>query len=532
MRKVLAAVSVLLLGNLLVAVTPMPLSSKASVTAWEPAPAFESAQTSAVDGIHAAPPVQLPTTGTTNFLPIVVRNYQPPVTCSPDSPFGVQIAALHQIQSSMEQASVDPQSEAAWLAQYEEAFPSLVLAMQSSGACWVRFRIDWSILQPNPPPAAYVWGPYHDDKLRMIGQTGLQPIGQIDSVPTWAGPTPYGPIYPDHLGDFIQFLTDMVNRYKQPPYNIHTWELFNEADGNTGWGRNGDQYATMLSQAYPAIKAADPQATVLMGGLAYDWFVEEAPDGVFYRYFADDVMDAGGSAYLDALNLHYYRDFRLEWERWVPEGNPPTCGIVDDGIGTPYAAWGIDIIAKMNHFRNRMSVCHGVDKPLWITEFGEHGEADKPESLAQQSRYVFQGYARALAAGAKVAVWYALVSPPYDPYEQGLLYGDDFSPKPAYYTYQVLTAELEGYHYASTLNSTEVEGYVFGKPDSSDKTIAWSSDPNASPVTTFATTGQLRIVDRQGNVTFVKDGGTGDLDGSRNGFVRLGMTAEPVIVSR
>jgi hypothetical protein len=285
--------------------------------------------------------------------------------------------------------------------------------------------------------------------------------------------------------------------------------------------------------AYEAIKAADPEATVLMGGVAYDWFLEYG--GPFFRYFPDSVMASGGAEYFDALNFHYFPDFYREWERWDPASEDrlngwlpaPTCGDLFDGLGTAYEAGGIDLIAKANHFRNRMDTCFGVDKPIWLTELGEHGRAGDPNSLAQQARYVIQGTTRGLAAGIQNITWFVLVSPPYDAHEQGLLYEDDWSPKPAYYAYQTLTRELAGYTYSHTLDALDVEGYVFRDDRGQEKTVAWGSGR-----VTFAPASLLRIVDRGGNVTVVEDGSAGDMDGSQNGEVVLQMVADPVFVLR
>jgi hypothetical protein len=470
------------------------------------------------------------------FLPLVSRDYCP-ASCMVVSPFGIQIAALHQVEEGMGgQRLARPMAEAEWLALYDEAFPTLLEALEESGAGWARVRISWLWIQPDPPPADYVWGPYHDEKLRLVAGTGVQLIATVADAPDWAADSPCASIYPDRLDEFAQFLTDLVNRYKQPPYNIKHWELINEPDytwpngwagglgcwGDAGSQEDGYQYAQMLAVAYGAIKAADPEATVLMGGVAHDWFTEYG--GPFDRYFPDDVMKYGGGDYTDGLNFHYFPDFHAEWERWVPEGNPPTCGLVDDGEGEAYEAWGIDLIAKTTHFRNRMSTCFGVDKPVWVTELAEHGYANNLESLVRQARYVIKGYARGLAAGVENITWYALVTP-NDSYEQGLLF-DDWTPKPAFYAYQTLTAQLTGYEYAYTLDAEDVEGYVFGNPCQQEKTVAWGSG-----TLIFAPAGQLRVVDREGDVTFIVDGGTGDADGEQNGAVELQLSADPVFVT-
>jgi hypothetical protein len=463
------------------------------------------------------------------------------------SRFGLQIAALHEVTPDVVDlengAFVGPQTEAEWLALYESAYVTLTTALRESGAGWARVRVEWKTIEPNAPepgqPPDYVWGPYHDVKLRLVAEAGVRLIATVGYVPDWAHDHLCAPISPDRLDEFARFLTDLVNHYKGPPYYIKHWELFNEPDydGSEGYhvgyacyGNDGDLYAQMLKIAYPAIKAADPEATVLMGGVAHDRFTENG--GPFLRYFPDVVMDNDGGAYIDVLNFHYFQDFHAEWERWVPEGNPPTCGIVDDGVGTPYEASGIDLIAKTNHFRNRMSTCFGVDKPIWVTEMAEHGfpdyPDDDPESLAGQARYVIQVNARGLAAGAENLTWYALTTPndpPDDPWEFQLLF-DDWTPKPAFYTYQTLTSELSGYEYAGTLDVPDVEGYVFEDASQQEKTVAWGSG-----TLTFAPAGQLRVVDREGNVTFIVDGGPEDADGVENGAVELQLSADPVFVT-
>jgi hypothetical protein len=376
-----------------------------------------------------------------------------------------------------------------------------------------------------------------------VAETGVHLIAIIDGVPDWAGSSAYGPIDADRLDEFSEFLTDLVNHYKNAPYNIHHWELFNEPDRTSaegspvGWGYAGDRYAQMLAVAYPAIKAADPQATVLLGGLAYDWFTEYG--GPFYRYFPDEVLAAGGSEYLDVTNFHYFPDFSAEWERWDPNSEDrrngwlpaPTCGTVDDAQGALYEAGGIDLIAKTSHFRNRLATCLGLSKPVWVTELGEHGYADDPGSLAQQARYVIQGYARGLAAGVDNITWFALVSPSYDSHDQGLLFQDDWSPKPGYHAYQTMTRELADHTYAYTLEVPGVEGYVFRNTAQQAKTVAWNRYPEEPALLNFAGTSRLRVVDRGGSVTFVEDGGADDLDGVVNGAVSLRMTADPVFVS-
>jgi hypothetical protein len=475
------------------------------------------------------------------FLPLVHTG-----SCSTEreiaSPFSLEIAAIHQIENPEEVGA----SEAApvWLTLSDSEFSALLDALQESGAGWTRVRLPWRHIQRDAPPADYTAWHYYDGRLARIGAAGIKVIATVADTPDWAGDAPCAPIYPDRLDEFVQFLTDLVNRYKGPPYNIHHWELFNEPDGTLLSGSSGglgcwadastDEdgrvYAQMLAVASQAIKAADPNAVVLMGGFAHDWFTEYA--GPFDRYFLDDVLKHGGGGHVDALNMHYFRDWHAEWERWDPESEDrrngwlaaPTCGDLFDGAGKEYEAGGIDVQAKVTHYQNRPAACFGVTKPIWITEIAEHGYAGNAESLARQARYVIQAYARALAVGVENITWYALTTP-NDHYEQGLL-NDDWTPKPAFYAYRTMTSELTGYEYARTESVVGSEVYHFSDECGRRKTVAWGSGS-----LTLALTQRARVVDRMGTESTVHDGGTGDADGVANGEIVIALSSEPVFVS-
>jgi O-glycosyl hydrolase len=465
------------------------------------------------------------------YLPSLLKNYKLPS----NSPFWVEIAAIAQI-TPTRVAAPNAISESEWRSYLAEVFPTLVDALVDSGAGGTRVFIHWSWIEgilPEPgQPPNYSWT-WYDDRMREIARSELQIIATVGEPPTWASTSPCPPIDADHLDEYARFLTDIVNRYKDPPYNVKYWELDNEPDatGENGvqygfgcWGNKGAEYATMLATGYAAVKAADPGAFVLMGGLAYDAFTEWG--GTFNRYFPDDVMANDGDQYIDALNIHYFPDFHNEWERWTT-GNKPTCGNVEDGLGDPYDAVGVDIIAKASHFRNRMSTCFEVNKPLWITELAEHGVVTDTASLNQQARYVIQGNVRSLAAGAKKIVWYALTTPS-DAYDQALLF-TDLSPKPAFTAFKTLSTELRDYQYLATVNAPNVEGYVFSALAQANKTVAWVSGVS-SGVLTLTPASQVRVVDRDGHVVTVNDGSISDLDLSINGTIQLRMTIEPLFI--
>ena len=86
----------------------------------------------------------------------------------------------------------------------------------------------------------------------------------------------------------------LVNRYKD---RIHTWELWNEPDNRDYWTGTPGQYAALLREGAAAVRAADPSAKVVLGGLA--WNLD------FLRELFEDY-DAQRD--VDIINLHNYAE--------------------------------------------------------------------------------------------------------------------------------------------------------------------------------------------------------------------------------
>jgi hypothetical protein len=126
---------------------------------------------------------------------------------------------------------------------------------------------------------------------------------------------------------------------------VHYWELFNEMDV-AGWtdlfGINngaslvdqGRMYAEMLTVVAPAIRASNPSARILLGGLAA---------GANWK-FVKGIYDGGGSPYFDILNFHDY--------------GPPIAPGLTPGV---------------QNLRNLTSAMGESFKQVWMTETGISG---------------------------------------------------------------------------------------------------------------------------------------------------------------
>jgi hypothetical protein len=140
-------------------------------------------------------------------------------------------------------------------------------AIKASGASWVSFDFDWSLVQA-AGPTSYDWAPL-DRAVNAANQQGLKVLGIPAYTPAWARAARTDNKYPprnDH--DYSTFVTAAVARYA--PKQVHTWAIWNEPNSADFWKPNPDvaAYSDLLKATYPEIKSVDPSATVLTGGTA------------------------------------------------------------------------------------------------------------------------------------------------------------------------------------------------------------------------------------------------------------------------
>jgi hypothetical protein len=398
----------------------------------------------------------------TVWLPYIVKDLR-----LPDGLFGVQIYA---------------------------ADPGSIDRMSEIGTAWVRLPLSWYYIEPeNSTPENYSWSVSFEEQLAALSARHIQVILLFGDNPSWAATYLNGPIDLVDISELTEFMQAVVARYSQPPYNVKYWEMYNEPDNGSAWaaeqgagffGHTPEAYVDILEAVYQPIKAIDPEAKVLLGGLAYDAWPEP-----FVEDFLDQVLIGGGAAYFDLMNFHYYLAFRANWE--------------------PY---GHDILGKLAYLRDKMAD-YGVNKPIVCTETGWFTNPDAGGSDEVQSRYVVQGFVRSMTTDLYPVIWFTLLDS--DPRNWGLL--DIYlNPKPSYYAYQTLTNQLSRADYVGELGSEEtssilVEAYEFATPAGHTIIVAWVDDVTTVKLAYPAP--QVIVVDKFGNETIVYDGDDGHVDG-------------------
>jgi hypothetical protein len=339
---------------------------------------------------------------------------------------------------------------------------------EATGGGYARLHVGWLDVEPsNTTPDNFNWS-WYDYLFGLARAEGVQILATIVGCPAWACPDANGPINEGLYSEVGQFLGAFAARYKQPPYDVHAYELWNEPDATNGvnrqlgWGNHPDKYATMLAYAYPAIKANDPQAAVLMGGIAYGNFIDEG--GPFNRDFLPDLLAAGGEQHIDAVAFHYYSH---------------------DSIYP-------NIAGKDEQIRSLVDAA-GASLPLVCTETGLTSDPAFGSSEAIQARYTVKLHSWAAAAGVRSVAWflyrdYTSSDPNQQIFTKSGLVRINFTQKPSYYAMKTFAQTVGSGRYLRPLGeldgvTSDLEGYRFrhapGDNPTRQVSVLWSRQGGA-----------------------------------------------------
>jgi len=422
----------------------------------------------------------------TTYLPITLHGYPRPVTG-----FGAQVLPnkSNQVMDYMKDADV----------------------------YWMRVNaINWNEIEPiRTDPPTYHWEMVNETNLSSASLNGMQIIATIRFAPEWARePQSFecSPILQDKLDEYTQFLQALVQRYSYPPYNIKYWELGNEpdidpsllTDPGSGFGCWGDEsddyygggyYAEMLKVAYPAIKAVDPTAQVLIGGLLLDCDPTNPPPGKACKpaKFLEGILNNGGGPFFDIVSFHGYPTY---------SSSAPGGELYYD---THFPGWEVRggvVLGKVDFLREVLAN-NGLNKPIMHTEGSlicpEGNGADcNPPSAAffqAQADYVVWLYVRNWVAGLKGTIWYQFNGPGW---RNGGLLDENQDPRPAYYALDFLTQELKGATYVAPIAHPQfppLVGYEF-KTSTKKIWVLWS--PDAGTYAIQLPGGVLHVLDKYG----------------------------------
>ena len=219
--------------------------------------------------------------------------------------------------------------------------------MQSLGVQNVRILIPWNNVEP--APGYWNWSTV-DTLVNAAAARNMGILGVLNATPAWAVPpgSPAVASPPADNAQYAQFAGAVAQRYAG---KVSAYEVWNEPNAAPSWYPTPDPaaYTRLLQAAYPAIKAADPNATVVGGVVG--WVTDTPGLAINAASYVQGMYDNGAQGYFDALSFHPY-------QYQVPFGN-----------GTPYGPMAP--INQLATIHQEMVAAGDGSKQIWATEYGE-----------------------------------------------------------------------------------------------------------------------------------------------------------------
>jgi hypothetical protein len=330
---------------------------------------------------------------------------------------------------------------------------------RAAGVEWTREELPWDLIEPNDDDFRTVY----DASLRRAAEQGFGIIGMLLTTPAWARDGACGGNFwcpPADVGEYAEFAAWMVERYDGDGVadapgspRVAYWQIWNEPNDTQLWPDVGGgpdarkrRYGELLVAAYQAIKAADPTAKVVIGGVYI--FDGSCTGGVCDGF---NFLNAGGGVFqqvpaarqaFDVFAIHPY----------VPTNRP-------DAPEIPHIITVQGRVRQARGWLNDPAIGR-PDAPIWVTEIGwctggdnvfcpggEAGEVN-PET---QANYLVRALVIAEQSGAEHVSWFQLEDAFNNPGREwgnaAILErynGATYPAKPAYTAYSTLAARLAG----------------------------------------------------------------------------------------
>lgn len=221
--------------------------------------------------------------------------------------------------------------------------------MVSAGVESVRTAAYWPALQPSATAPPDLRG--LDATVAAAAQRGLALVPVVYGTPGWAA------AYPGVLGspprdatDYGRLLTALVDRYgpagslwaerpELPRRPVRAWQIWNEPNLESYWSQQpfARSYVGLLTAAHHAVRAADPGAKIVLGGMPnFSWRALRT------------IYAAGGRGLFDAVALH------------------------------PYTRRPAEVVRVVAHVRDVMRAHHDGRRAIWLTEVSWPAAKGKP----------------------------------------------------------------------------------------------------------------------------------------------------------
>jgi hypothetical protein len=215
----------------------------------------------------------------------------------------------------------------------------------------------------------------------------------------------------------------------------------------------------MLQSIYPAIKSADSDAQVLVGGLLLDCDPNQPPSGMdcTSSKFLDGILNSVGANSFDGISYHAYDYYGGISGTYA---NP--------NWHTTWEAGGPSLIQKGEYIRSLLHKNNITGKYLLNTENALLCSSCDNDAEFEKTKayYVAEAYGSAIAQDLRANIWFSVLG------EWGRNNGlfdlqtATFPPLPAFFAYEFAAQELSGVEYVGKVTRFPgVAGYEFSKAD-------------------------------------------------------------------
>ncbi len=366
------------------------------------------------------------------------------------------------------------------------------------GLGWERLIFNWAEHQPNSADEFVGFLNIPDEWLVSASNCDREIIAVVKNTPAWAtdgapnAGVPRGlylPIEnPNNL--WANFMRQVGAYYASR--GVNRFIIWNEPDiapGVYGFEFEGtlEDYFQMVKVAYLAVKEGNPAARIHLAGTTY-WHdinrgerlytdlllerIKNDPDGERYNY------------YFDTLSLHIY--FRTD---------------------TVY-----DLVQI---YRNLLDSYGFTDKQIWINETNASPNLDpnwrviRPQfqiTLRQQANFLIQSASQALAGGATRVAAYKLYDQflPQGAESFGLLSPLDATPRPAFYSWKVVSEYLNGVYETNFARNDRLNVVQLMQINDQQTIVTWARTEQAVMLEISATADKAYLVDNMGNVAIIR----------------------------
>ncbi len=358
------------------------------------------------------------------------------------------------------------------------------------GAGYIRDEINWHRAETEKGIVNILpeWDVFVDEAIK----SGVEPVLIL------AYGNPYydegGPPHTEEgLAAYANYVNTVVEHFEGRVKYFEVWNEYNLAGtAFNSTSRPAEDYAKLLKVAYPVIKEANPDATVIggaMAGLDDNWIKTVLSEAAYY---------------MDALSYHPY----------TYPNNPEYGGFA---VSANYLS---DVMASYN-----------PNLSLWVTEIGwPTMQEESGISEMEAAEFLARSYILSTVVSVDKMFWYDMVNdgtnPSYSEHNFGLLHSWDNEPALAakfpYLAYNTVSNQLHGakLQWSDGL-SADVFYAMYDKEESGTKLlIVWTVDKEATM--TLNTIGdEVKITDILSN---------SEIAATENGQIQIPVTTSPIFI--